>query len=121
MMVRKRPWTGVEPVQIITAVTSNTRLRIPKDCDPIFAQLMKACWRQNPTQRYHPLSVPMHSTRRCSRLTCRRVVAYRPTFEKVAEVLSNYYKKLHKLHDVSADVFEMSDQESQEESDGAWA
>jgi hypothetical protein len=52
MMARKRPWAGVEPVQIITSVTSNTRLRIPKDCDPIFAQLMKMCWRQNPSQRY---------------------------------------------------------------------
>lgn len=56
MMVKKRPWAGVEPVQIITSVVGNTRLRIPKDCDPIFAQVMKMCWRHNPAQRYNPFS-----------------------------------------------------------------
>jgi hypothetical protein len=57
MMVKKRPWAGVEPVQIITSVVGNTRLRIPKDCDPIFAQIMKMCWRQNPAQRYNYYSL----------------------------------------------------------------
>ena len=36
----------------------------------------------------------------------------------MADVLSNYYKKLHKLHDISADAFEISDQESEGESEG---
>ncbi|ELR22090.1 protein kinase domain containing protein [Acanthamoeba castellanii str. Neff] len=91
MMVKKRPWAGVEPVQIITSVVGNTRLRIPKDCDPIFAQIMKMCWRQNPAQR--------------------------PSFEKLVDMLSSYYKKLHKLHDISADAYEISDQESAGESE----
>lgn len=52
MVTKRRPWAGMDPVQIITAVTNNTRLKIPKDCDPIFAQLMKQCWRHNPGQRY---------------------------------------------------------------------
>ena len=34
-------------------------------------------------------------------------------------MLSSYYKKLHKLHDISADAYEISDQESAGESDGA--
>ena len=33
-------------------------------------------------------------------------------------MLSNYYKKLRKLHDISADAFEISDQESEGESEG---
>jgi hypothetical protein len=36
----------------------------------------------------------------------------------VADVLSKYYKQLHKLHDISADAFEISDQESEGESEG---
>jgi hypothetical protein len=34
-------------------------------------------------------------------------------------MLSSYYKKLHKLHDISADAYEISDQESAGESEGA--
>jgi hypothetical protein len=51
MVERKRPWAGMEAVQIVTAVTTNTRLKIPKDCDPVFQRLMKMCWRQNPAHR----------------------------------------------------------------------
>jgi hypothetical protein len=58
MVERKRPWAGMEAVQIVTAVTSNTRLKIPKDCDPVFQRLMKMCWRQNPAQRYGYMSAP---------------------------------------------------------------
>jgi hypothetical protein len=52
MMARRRPWAGVEVAQIVTAVVSNTRLKIPSDCDPVFRRLMKHCWRQNPAHRY---------------------------------------------------------------------
>lgn len=87
MTVKKRPWAGEEPAQIIKAVMSNTRLKIPKDCDPMFAQIMKLCWRANSAQR--------------------------PTFDKVAHMLSSYYKQLHKLQDFS----ENSDQDILDDSE----
>jgi hypothetical protein len=54
-MARKRPWAGIEVAQIVTAVVSNTRLKIPSDSDPVFSRLMKQCWRQNPAHRCAPL------------------------------------------------------------------
>ncbi len=47
------------------------------------------------------------------------ICVHRPSFEKLVDMLSSYYKKLHKLHDISADAYEISDQESAGESDGA--
>lgn len=38
--------------------------------------------------------------------------------DKVADTLSNYYKKLHKVQDISAEAFEISDVESQDEYEG---
>jgi hypothetical protein len=61
MVERKRPWAGMEAVQVVTAVTTNTRLKIPKDCDPVFQRLMKMCWRQNPAHRFALPPFGMHS------------------------------------------------------------
>lgn len=83
----------MEPLQIITAVTSNTRLKIPKDCDPVFQRLMKQCWRQNPS--------------------------HRPTFDKIADILNDYYKTLKRYQDIADDAFEASGLDSEDEPDGA--
>ena len=109
MMVKKRPWAGEEPAQIIQAVTSNTRLKIPKDCDPIFARVMKMCWRHTPAQRY----VLRRRTYGCGVLTAWR--SFRPTFDKLADILANYYKQLHVIN---ANAFESSEPESDPESEG---
>lgn len=113
MVERKRPWAGMEPVQIITAVTANTRLKIPKDCDPVFQRLMKVprssflysknghgaltkplqmCWRQNPS--------------------------HRPTFDKIVDILNDYYKTLKRYQDVGDDAFEASGKDSDDEPEG---
>ena len=68
--MKKRPWAGVEPVQIITSVVGNTRLRIPKDCDPIFAQIMKMCWRHNPAQRYSFSHSPFNVSFSFNNISC---------------------------------------------------
>jgi hypothetical protein len=52
MMARKRPWAGVEGAHIVSSVTANARPQIPKDCDPMFRQIIKQCWKHNPSRRY---------------------------------------------------------------------
>jgi serine/threonine protein kinase len=52
MMARKRPWAGMEGAHIVSSVTSNMRPQIPKDCDPMFKQIIKKCWKHNPSKRY---------------------------------------------------------------------
>jgi hypothetical protein len=42
----------MEAAQIVSSVTSNVRLQIPKDCDPMFKQIIKQCWKHNPAKRY---------------------------------------------------------------------
>lgn len=52
MVTRKVPWRGVDSSQIIIAVAQkNTRLKIPKGCDPILRKIMKGVWKENPRQR----------------------------------------------------------------------
>jgi hypothetical protein len=52
MITRKVPWRGVDSSQIIIAVAQkNTRLKIPKGCDPILRKIMKGVWKENPKQR----------------------------------------------------------------------
>jgi serine/threonine protein kinase len=51
MVVRSKPWAGMEAANIVEAVTSNTRPKIPRDCDPIFKKIIGKCWKQNPAQR----------------------------------------------------------------------
>ncbi len=52
MVTRKVPWRGIDSSQIIIAVAQkNTRLKIPKGCDPILRKIMKGVWKENPRQR----------------------------------------------------------------------
>ncbi len=73
MVTRKLPWAGMNPPEIAMAVIRNTRLKaiyllscpncmlssiangpnpqIPKDCDPVFRELIKDCWKQNASHR----------------------------------------------------------------------
>lgn len=109
MVTKKRPWAGMDPVQIITAVTNNTRLKIPKDCDPV---LMKQCWRNSPAQRYITsvlLCLPPGKVDRCAGRCVVRPV--RPTFDKITEVLSKYHKDLTKIHGVGVEQDKYSDDE----------
>lgn len=52
MVTRKHPWGGLQPMQVVIAVTKeNTRLKIPADCDPILRNIIRACWKEKPERR----------------------------------------------------------------------
>lgn len=82
-MARKRPWAGMEVAQIMTAVVSNTRLKIPSDCDPVFRRLMKQCWKHNSS--------------------------YRPSFDKIVIELSSYYDTLKRIQEDNDSAVELSE------------
>lgn len=53
MITRRVPWTGMDPLQIVMAVTKkNTRLLVPATCDPVIKKIIKSVWQQNPEKRY---------------------------------------------------------------------
>ncbi|KAJ9559458.1 hypothetical protein OSB04_014072 [Centaurea solstitialis] len=48
----KIPWEGLNPAQVVAAVGFKAkRLEIPKDVDPLWASLIKSCWRNEPWSR----------------------------------------------------------------------
>lgn len=53
MITKKQPWRGLQGVQIIIAVAKeNTRLKIPRDCDPILRNILLSVWKTKPEKRY---------------------------------------------------------------------
>ncbi|KAL6069929.1 Tyrosine-protein kinase receptor [Balamuthia mandrillaris] len=52
MITRKVPWRGLDAAQVIVRVSKeNTRLKVPKDADPILAKIIRKCWKEKPEQR----------------------------------------------------------------------
>ncbi|KAK8991600.1 hypothetical protein V6N11_062605 [Hibiscus sabdariffa] len=46
------PWKGLNPMQVVGAVGfQNRRLEIPKDIDPMVAQIIRDCWQMEPHLR----------------------------------------------------------------------
>ncbi|KAE8658067.1 Serine/threonine-protein kinase CTR1 [Hibiscus syriacus] len=46
------PWKGLNPMQVVGAVGfQNRRLEIPKDIDPVVAQIIRDCWQTEPHLR----------------------------------------------------------------------
>ncbi|KAL6078981.1 Ephrin type-A receptor 6 [Balamuthia mandrillaris] len=81
MVTRRMPWRGLQPAQVILAVSkNNTRLKIPNDCDPILRKIIKKCWKEKPEQR--------------------------PTFEEILHILAKHYEALAKIY---GSQFEMED------------
>jgi hypothetical protein len=110
MMTRKKPWAGMEAANIVASVTSNMRPKIPRDCDPIFKQIIKHCWKHNPAQRCAPGSVTG-----VLRFSVGRLTRFpRPTFDKIVATLTEYHRS---LRDIQAfdDSKNESDSESEEE------
>eukprot|EP01087_Luapelamoeba_hula_P023239 TRINITY_DN8505_c0_g2_i2.p1 TRINITY_DN8505_c0_g2~~TRINITY_DN8505_c0_g2_i2.p1 ORF type:complete len:618 (-),score=45.44 TRINITY_DN8505_c0_g2_i2:295-2148(-) len=84
LVTRKQPWAGLEPSQVILAVTQrNMRLQIPVDCDPVLKHIIKAVWRTNPAKR--------------------------PSMARIVERLTQYCEKLELLFE---DSYDDSDSES---------
>ncbi|KAJ6832820.1 serine/threonine-protein kinase EDR1-like [Iris pallida] len=48
----RMPWSGMNPMQVVGAVGfQNRRLDIPKEVDPVAAQIISDCWQSDPSQR----------------------------------------------------------------------
>ncbi|KAJ6803086.1 serine/threonine-protein kinase EDR1-like [Iris pallida] len=48
----RMPWSGMNPMQVVGAVGfQNRRLDIPKEIDPVAAQIISDCWQSDPSQR----------------------------------------------------------------------
>ncbi|KAJ0985494.1 hypothetical protein J5N97_003850 [Dioscorea zingiberensis] len=48
----RMPWSGLNPMQVVGAVGfQNRRLDIPREIDPMVAQLISDCWQSEPNQR----------------------------------------------------------------------
>jgi serine/threonine protein kinase len=90
MMARKRPWAGLDGAQIVASVTSNMRPQIPKDCDPMFKQIIKQCWKHNPAKR--------------------------PSFEQVVKSFVAYHKNLKKVMSFTSDSVDSEESDSTSES-----
>lgn len=47
MITRKHPFGSMEPAGILVAIVEGMRPRIPYNCPPEIARMMKACWHHN--------------------------------------------------------------------------
>ncbi|XP_008793254.2 probable serine/threonine-protein kinase SIS8 isoform X2 [Phoenix dactylifera] len=48
----RMPWSGMNPMQVVGAVGfQNRRLDIPKEVDPVVAQIITDCWESEPSKR----------------------------------------------------------------------
>ncbi|XP_010925411.1 serine/threonine-protein kinase EDR1 isoform X2 [Elaeis guineensis] len=48
----RMPWSGMNPMQVVGAVGfQNRRLDIPKEVDPVLAQIISDCWESEPSKR----------------------------------------------------------------------
>ncbi|KAG1330120.1 serine/threonine-protein kinase EDR1 [Cocos nucifera] len=48
----RMPWSGMNPMQVVGAVGfQNRRLDIPKEVDPVLAQIISDCWESEPSER----------------------------------------------------------------------
>ena len=50
-LTREAPFSPLDNVNVIMAVTSGQRLPVPARCSPKFAKLMHNCWEKDPNKR----------------------------------------------------------------------
>lgn len=63
----KMPWKGMNPMQVVGAVGfQKRRLEIPKEVDPLVAQIIWECWQTDPNLRpsFAQLNVALKSLKR---------------------------------------------------------
>ncbi len=86
-------------------------VQVPPDCDPVFDELIKACWKHNPSSRSGILLLFQFNTHTDH-------TAYnRPTFETIVKKLSEYQKKLQTLYGDHAFELQQDTDDSDDDSD----
>lgn len=75
-------------MQIVVAVAKeNTRLKIPRDCDPILKNIIISLWKERPEKRFAVITLSLTD--------CQS----RMKMKDIAEKLDTYYEKLQSLYE----------------------
>ncbi len=86
-------------------------MQVPPDCDPVFDELIKACWKHHPSGRLGIFFLLFQFNTHTDQLH------FRPTFEAIVKKLSEYQKKLQTLYGDHAFELQQDTDDSDDEED----